>query len=82
MCLIRRMSGGVEGLLGCSCPCQSLPAPGLWTCSGPGTPAETLLQLAPRLSFRAQRAGVSDIVLRELLLRIDSAADTNKPLAV
>lgn len=41
-----------------------------------GPPAETLLQLAPRLFFQA---GASNIVLRELLLRIDSAADKNTP---
>lgn len=37
-CLIRRMSVGVEVLLGCSCPRQRLSAPGLWTCSGLGAP--------------------------------------------
>ena len=78
-CLIRRMSRGGEGPLGYSCPCQSPPAPGLWTCSGLGPPAESPLQLAPRLSFIAREPGASDIVLRELSLRTDSAADTNKP---
>lgn len=40
-----------------SCCCQRLPAPGLWTRSGPGPPAEWPLQPAPRPSFRDPGSG-------------------------
>ncbi|CAB1435249.1 unnamed protein product [Pleuronectes platessa] len=73
------MSRSGEGPLGYSCPCQSPPAPVPGPALALGPPAESPLQLAPRLSFIAGEPGASDIVLGELLLRTDSAADTNKP---
>lgn len=49
------MSGGVKRLLGCSCPCLSLSAPGIWTCSCPGTPGWGSLISRPLwLSFIAR----------------------------